>query len=101
MSTESSQVQRPIFFSIRKNISYFTWRPYGEFFNFGAVCIEVLGDDAFAVYEGNCIKVQELGQKRLVSATRFRKLRNGIYILAEEGGGRYVFRLVVPLRRKA
>jgi len=100
MSTESSQIQRPIFFSIRKNISYFTWRPYGEFFNFKMVCIEVLGDDAFAVYEGNCIKVQELGQKRLASAARYRRLRNGIYILEEEKGGKYIFRLIKPLRRK-
>jgi len=101
MSTESSQAQRPIFFSIRKNTSFFTWRPYGEFFNFGAVCIEVLGEDAFAMYEGNCIKVQELGQKRLASATRFRRLRNGIYIFEGEKGGRYIFRLIAPLRRKA
>ena len=100
MSTESSQIQRPIFFSIRKNSSFFAWRPYGEFFNFGAVCIETLGDDAFVVYEGNCIKVQELGQKRLASAARYRRLRNGIYIFEGEKGGKYIFRLVAPLRRK-
>ena len=100
MPTESSQVQRPIFFSIRKNSSFFAWRPYGEFFNFRTVCIEVLGDDAFAVYEGNCIKVQELGQKRLASAARFRMLRNGIYIFEGEKGGKYIFRLIKPLRRK-
>ena len=70
----------PIFFSIRKNISYFQWSPYGEFFSFRSVCIEPLGDDAFAVYEGDCLKVQELGRKCLVSATRYRKLRNGIYM---------------------
>jgi len=100
MSTESSQVQRPIFFSIRKNISYFAWRPYGDFFSFKTVCIEVLGEDAFTVYEGNCLKVQELGQKRLASAARFRMLRNGIYIFEGEKGGKYIFRLVAPLRRK-
>jgi hypothetical protein len=100
MSTESSQTQRPIFFSIRKNSSFFAWRPYGEFFNFKTVCIEALGEDAFAVYEGNCIKVQELGQKRLASAARYRGLRNGIYIFEGEKGGKYIFRLVAPLRRK-
>ena len=100
MSTESSQIQRPIFFSIRKNSSFFAWRPYGEFFNFKMACIETLGDDAFVVYEGNCLKVQELGQKRLASAARYRGLRNGIYILAEEKGGKYIFRVIKPLRRK-
>jgi len=101
MSTESSQVQRPVFFSIRKNTSFFAWRPYGEFFGFRTVCIEPLGDDAFAVYEGNCIKVQELGRKRLVSAARYRRLRNGIYIFEGEKSGKYIFRLIKPLRRKA
>jgi hypothetical protein len=101
MSTANRQVQRPIFFSIRKNISYFMWRPYGEFFNFGFVCIEPLGEDAFVLYEGECLKVQELGRKRLASAARYRKLRNGIYILTEEKNGRYVFRLVRPLQRNA
>jgi len=98
MSAE--QIQRPIFFSIRKNISYFMWNPYGEFFDFKTVCIEALGEDGFAVYHGECLKVQELGRKRLVSAARFRRLRNGIYILEEEKGGKYIFRLIKPLRRK-
>jgi hypothetical protein len=101
MSTASSQTQRPIFFSIRKNISYFMWRPYGEFFNFKSVCIEPLGEDSFVAYEGECLKVQELGRKRLTSAARYRKLRNGIYILTEEEGGKYVFRLIKPLQRNA
>ena len=96
-----STLERPIFFSIRKNSSYFAWRPYGEFFSFKMVCIEPLGEDAFAVYEGNCIKVQELGQKRLASAARYRRLKNGIYIFEGEKGGMYIFRLVAPLRRKA
>ena len=95
-----STLERPIFFSVRKNISYFAWKPYGGFFDFRTVCIETLGDDAFAVYGGNCIKVQELGQKRLASAARYRGLRNGIYILEEEKGGKYIFRLIKPLRRK-
>lgn len=94
-------LQRPIFFSIRKNSSYFTWRPYGMFFDFKAVCIEPLGNDIFAVYEGECLRVQQLGRKYLVSAARFRMLQNGIYILAEEEGGRYIFRLIRPLQRKA
>ena len=96
-----STLERPIFFSVRKNISYFAWKPYGGFFDFRTVCIEVLGDDAFAVYEGNCIKVQELGQKRLASAARYRRLKNGIYIFEGEKGGMYIFRLIKPLRRKA
>ena len=94
MSTANRQVQRPIFFSIRKNISYFMWRPYGEFFAYRSVCIEPLGEDAFVLYEGECLKVQELGRKHLVSAARYRRLKNGIYILTEEKGGRYIFRLV-------
>jgi hypothetical protein len=97
MSAE--QIQRPIFFSIRKNVSYFMWRSFEEFFNFEAVCIEPLGEDGFIVYEGDCLRVQQLGRKYLVSAARYRKLRNGIYILTEEKSGKYVFRLVRPLQR--
>ena len=97
MSAE--QIQKPIFFSIRKNVSYFMWRPYGEFFHFKSVCIEPLGEDSFIVYEGDCLRVQQLGRKYLASAARYRKLKNGIYILMEEKGGRYIFRLVRPLRR--
>jgi hypothetical protein len=95
------QIQRPVFFSIRKNISYFQWSSFGEFFNFKAVCIEPLGEDGFVLREGDCLKVQQLGRKYLASATRFRKLRNGIYILAWEEGGKYIFRLIKPLREKA
>jgi hypothetical protein len=94
-------LQRPVFFSIRKNSSYFAWRPYGEFFSFRSVCIEPIGEDAFVVYGGECLKVQQLGRKYLVSAARYRKLRNGIYILRGEEGGKYIFRLVKPLRGKA
>jgi len=99
MSTASEQVQRPIFFSIRKNSSYFMWRPYGEFFSYTSVCIEPLGEDVFIIYSGECLKVQQLGRKYLVSAARFRRLRNGIYILTEEKDGKYIFRLVKPLQR--
>lgn len=94
-------LERPIFFSIRKNSSYFMWRPYGRFFDFKAVCIEPLGKDVFAVYERDCLRVQQLGRKYLVSAARFRRLENGIYILAEEEGGRYIFQLIRPLQGKA
>jgi len=52
------------------------------------------------MYEGPCISVQRLGQKNLVSATRYKRLRNGIYILTEEKGGRYIFHLVKPLQSK-
>jgi len=95
-----SILERPVFFSIRKNSSYFAWSPYGDFFNFKAVCIEPLGEDVFVLYEGNCLKVQELGRKRLASSARFRKLRNGIYVFTEEKDGRYVFRLIRPLQSK-
>ena len=95
-----SILERPVFFSVRKNSSYFAWTPYSDFFNFKAVCIEPLGEDAFIMYEGNCLKVQELGRKRLASSTRFRKLRNGIYVFTEEKDGRYVFRLIKPLQEK-
>jgi hypothetical protein len=91
--------EKPIFFSIRKNSSYFSWQPYGEFFAFESICIEALSEDAFAVYEGRCLKVQMLGRKRLVSAMRFRTLRNGIYLLTEVRDGKYIFRLVKPLKR--
>jgi len=98
MSTVNRQIQRPIFFSIRKNVSYFMWRPYGEFFNFKSVCIEPLGEDGFIVHEGDCLRVQQLGRKYLVSAARYRGLKNGIYILVKEEGEKYVFRLVRPLQ---
>jgi len=99
MSAE--QLQRPIFFSIRKNSSFFSWRPYGEFLDYLTVCIEAISEEEFALYQGPCLPVHRLGQKRLVSAARFRRLRNGIYIFEEEKGGKYIFRLVRPLQRKA
>ena len=99
MSMVSRQIQRPIFFSIRKNSSYFMWRPYEDFFSFKSVCIDVINEEEFAVYEGDCLRVQELGRKYLASAARYRRLRNGIYILTEEKGGKYIFRLIRPLQR--
>jgi hypothetical protein len=92
-------LQRPIFFSIRKNSSYFMWSPYNGFFDFRQVCIETISEDSFVLYNGSCLKVDRLGRKYLVSATRFKHLRNGIYLLVAEGGGRYAFRLVKPLWR--
>ncbi len=99
MSAEA--VQKPVFFSIRKNVSYFMWRPYENFFDFKAVCIEALGEDGFVLCKGDCLKVQQLGRKYLASATRFKKLKNGIYLLVKEESGKYVFKLIRPLRRKA
>ena len=95
-----SMLERPIFFSVRKNTSFLSWRPYNDFFNFTNVCIDVISEEEFVMYEGPCISVQRLGQKNLVSATRYKRLRNGIYILTEEKGGRYIFHLVKPLQSK-
>jgi hypothetical protein len=96
-----SILEKPVFFSIRKNSSYFMWKPYGEFFSFKSVCIRIVGEEEFMIYEGECEKVQVLGQKCLVQASKYRRVRNGIYLLAEERGGKYIFRLVKPLREKA
>jgi hypothetical protein len=90
---------RPIFFSIRKNSSYFMWRPYNDFFDFRHVCIETISEVSFILHDGNCLKVDKLGRKYLVSATRFRHLRDGIYLLTEERIGEYIFQLIRPLRR--
>jgi hypothetical protein len=90
---------KPIFFSIRKNSSYFMWKPFDGFFDFKSICVEPLGGTAFVVREGGCLKVQQLGRKYLASAMRYRKLQNGIYLLIEERSGEYVFVLVRPLRK--
>jgi len=100
MSTASEQIQRPIFFSIRKNKSFLSWKPYNDFFKFLIVCVDVKSEYEFAIYEGPCYSVQRLGQKSLIPATRFRMLKDGIYILAEERDGRYVFRFIRPLQSK-
>jgi hypothetical protein len=92
-------LEGPIFFSIRKNRSYFTWGPYNDFFDFRHVCIETISEVSFILHVGNCLKVDKLGKKYLVSATRFRHLRDGIYLLTEERNGKYIFRLIRPLRR--
>jgi hypothetical protein len=77
------------------------WSPYGNFFNFQHVCIEVISKDSFVLFSGSCIRVDKLGKKCLVSATRFKELQNGIYILKGEANGKYVFQLVRPLRKNA
>ncbi len=91
--------EKPLFFSIRKNSSYFMWRPFGDFFDFSSICIETIGDSAFTVWEGGCLKVQQLGKKYLASAMRYKKLRDGIYLLTDERAGKYLFLFVRPLRR--
>jgi hypothetical protein len=75
------------------------WSPYNGFFDFRQVCIETISEDSFVLHDGSCLKVDRLGRKYLVSATRFKHLRDGIYLLVAEGGGKYMFRLVKPLRR--
>ena len=77
------------------------WSPYDSFFDFQHVCIEVISRDSFVLYSGSCLRVDKLGKKCLVSASRFRELQDGIYILKGEAGGKYVFQLVRPLRRNA
>jgi poly-gamma-glutamate capsule biosynthesis protein CapA/YwtB (metallophosphatase superfamily) len=77
------------------------WSPYGDFFDFQYVCIEIISKDKFVLYSGGCLRVDKLGKKCLVSATRFRELQNGIYLLKGEAGGKYVFQLVKPLRKNA
>jgi hypothetical protein len=90
-------LERPIFFSVRKNRSYIYWTPYGDFFKFNSVCVEVVSGTEFVLYEGDCAKVYRLGRKLLIPATRYRMLQNGIYLLEGEEGGRYKFRLVRPI----
>jgi len=96
-----SMANRPLFFSIRKNTSYFTWKPYEEFFNFSSVCIEALDEHSFILYKGDCLKVQQLGRKYLVYAAKYKMLKNGIYLLTGEEGEKYIFKLIKPLQKKA
>jgi hypothetical protein len=53
------------------------------------------------VYAGDCLKVYRFGRKLYASATRYRRLRDGLYLLDRAEGGKYVFRLVSPLQNKA
>ena len=93
-------LERPIFFSVRKNKSFLSWKPYGDFFKFFTVCVDVISEEEFVMYEGPCFSVQRLGQKNLIPATRFHMLKDGIYILDVQNDGRYVFRFIRPLREK-
>jgi len=97
MFTGTRLLERPVFFSIRKNRSYIYWTPYGSFFDFHSVCIEVTSSTEFVLYEGSCVRAYRLGRKLLIPATRYRALQNGIYLLEGEEGGRYRFRLARPL----
>jgi len=54
----------------------------------------VISETEFAMYEGSCLKVYKFGRKLYASATRYRALRNGIYIYTGQKDGRYIFRLV-------
>jgi len=101
MFTNMLLLERPIFFSIHKNSSYIYWTPYGNFFNFHSVCIEVVSNTEFILREGSCTNVYRLGRKLLIPAARYRVLRNGIYLLEGEEGERYRFYLVRPLTRKS
>jgi hypothetical protein len=92
--TEASSV---LFFTVRKNKSYFSWAPLGASFNFSGVCIDAVSETEFAMYEGSCLKVYKFGRKLYASATRYRTLRNGIYMFAGQKDGRYIFRLARPL----
>jgi hypothetical protein len=93
-----STPERPLFFTVRKNSSYISWTPYGEFFSFEKVCIEVVSETEFIMWLGDCLETYRLGRKRLVYATRERKkLKNGIYRLAGEQGGKYIFKYAAPL----
>jgi len=93
-----STLEKPTFFTIRKNSSYISWTPHGEFFNFDKICIEVSSETEFIISQGECVEVHRLGRKRLVYATKDRKkLKNGIYMLIGELGGKYLFRLTAPL----
>jgi len=100
--TETSSA---LFVTVRKNRSYFSWSDAYQFLNFDSVCIEPLGEDAFVMYGGGCIKVYRFGRKLYASATRYSSLRNGVYLLVylldRTEGGKYVFRLVRPLQSKA
>jgi len=96
--TETSSA---LFVTVRKNRSYFSWSDAYQFLNFDSVCIEPLGEDAFAMYGGSCIKVYRFGRKLYASATRYSSLRNGVYLLDRAEGGKYVFRFISPLQSKA
>jgi hypothetical protein len=85
-------LERPIFFSVKKGGSYLSWRPYGDFFNFASVCIEVLDGRHFVIAPGNCQEVQRFGRK-LYARVRSSLLEDGEYELVNEIDGGYYFAL--------
>jgi hypothetical protein len=84
--------ERPVFFTIKKSGGHLSWRPYGSFFNFSSVCVEVVDDRRFVVRPGSCQEVQRFGRK-LYARTRSRQLRDGEYLLVGEVNGGYYFTL--------
>jgi len=96
-----TEVNNALFITVKKNRSYFSWPDAYQFLNFDSVCIQVLSDNEFMVYAGDCLKVYRFGRKLYVSATRYRHLRDGLYLLDRAEGGKYVFRFVSPLQNKA
>ncbi|MCC6021312.1 MAG: hypothetical protein LM577_08120 [Thermoproteaceae archaeon] len=80
----------PIFFSVKKGGSYLSWRPYGDFFNFASVCIEVLDGRHFVIAPGNCQEVQRFGRK-LYARIRSSLLEDGEYLLVGEVDNGYYF----------
>jgi hypothetical protein len=92
-----TEANSALFVTVKKNRSYFSW----QFLNADSVCIQILSDMEFAMYEGDCLKVYRFGNKLYASATRYRQLKDGVYLLDRTEGGKYVFRLISPLQSKA
>jgi len=81
---------RPLFYLVKKSKSYLSWRPYEGFMDFGSVCVDVISDREFVLYQGGCIEVQKLGRKYYVPLPP-KALREGYYELVEEKDGKYRF----------
>ena len=81
---------RPLFYLVKKSKSYLSWRPYENFMNFDSVCIDIISDREFVIYEGKCLEVQKLGRKYYVPLPP-KALKEGYYELVEEKDGRYRF----------
>jgi hypothetical protein len=92
-----TEANNALFITVRKNRSYFSW----QFLDADSVCIQVLSDTEFVMYRGNCLKVYRFGRKFYASATRYRGLRDGIYLLDRTEGEKYVFRFISALQGKA
>jgi len=81
---------RPVFYLVKKSKSYLSWRPYENFMNFDSVCIDVVNDHEFVLYEGKCVEVQRLGKKCYIPLS-YKTLKEGYYELVEEKDGKYRF----------